>query len=176
MALVASPNGTYGTGGFESIASYTFASAASSYTFTSIPQTFTDLRLVINSISSTDNFPQLRFGNGSVDTGANYDRQMFSGNGSTAVAFAESNLTGILCNYNEMAGANYKYMQISDIFQYASSKYKTVVTQVGNAANGVGINACTWKSTSAIDTLQCLLNSGNYAIGATLSLYGRKAS
>ena len=54
------------------IESKTLGSAANNITFTSIPQTYTDLVLVFNGDLTSITGCSVRVGNGSIDTGNNY--------------------------------------------------------------------------------------------------------
>jgi hypothetical protein len=66
---------------YTPIATTTLGSAATSYTFTSIPTTYTDLILIVNAKNaSTGSYPKMQVGNGSVDTGNNYSRTYLTGN------------------------------------------------------------------------------------------------
>lgn len=182
MALTASPNGTYGSGNFASILSYTFGSSNSSYTFTSIPQTYTDLRLVIQCLSDTQTNISLQMGNGSADSGSYYYREALSGNyNGTVNAFYSGLDTSIQVSIYDNALSNYRFAGVIDIFQYTStSYYKSLISQTGSAQNaggsGTTIASGTYIKTVAIDTLKVINNSGNFTSGTTLSLYGRKAS
>jgi hypothetical protein len=69
---------------YEPIASQTLGSAVSSVTFSSIPQNYTDLILVVNYGISANNFgARIRF-NG--DTGSNYSDSFIYGTGSSALS------------------------------------------------------------------------------------------
>ena len=73
------------TATYDPIATTTLGSAASTITFSSIPNTFTDLRLVLFGVTlnATGTYNQIRFNN---DTGTNYSWTQLLGNGSAAQA------------------------------------------------------------------------------------------
>jgi hypothetical protein len=75
---------------YEPIATYTAPSAQASYTFSSIPSTYTDLVLVANFGKSADTAIKYRV-NG--DTGSNYSVTALYGDGSSAGSFRTSNVT-----------------------------------------------------------------------------------
>ena len=71
---------------YDKIATYTLPSATSSYTFTSIPSTYTDLVLVVSARMTGGGGAsaiQLQF-NG--DTGSNYSITTLNGDGSSATS------------------------------------------------------------------------------------------
>jgi len=69
---------------YEPIATTTLAAAAASYTFSSIPATYTDL-VLISSCQVTNNNDAVRMQLNS-DTAANYSNTQLAGNGTTAVS------------------------------------------------------------------------------------------
>ena len=92
---------------YSTIATTTLASAAASYTFSSIPTTYTDLILVLNGSFDTFNNVRFQVGNGSVDTGSNYSATRLLGDGSAASSDRISNTTGgyiITINTNQVMG------------------------------------------------------------------------
>ena len=82
---------------YTPIATTTLASNTASYTFSSIPQTYTDL--ILEATGATDytagtSWPfYIQVGNGLVDIGSNYSDTMLYGNGSSALAHRDSGNT-----------------------------------------------------------------------------------
>lgn len=159
---------------FESIATNTLSSDASSITFSSIPGTYQHLQIRILAAGSSGGTPGInwRF-NG--DTGTNYSYHLLRGDGSSASAVGgASNNEGI----GSLAGpgSNKFGAAIMDIHDYAStSKYKTVRTFGGEDENGVGtIRLCSsvWLNTNAITSITIKTSSGNFISGSTFALYG----
>ena len=75
------------------LATTTLGSAQSSYTFSSIPGTYTDLILILNGYGDgpDGNSVVCRVGNGSVDSGTNYSTTRLSGSGSAASSGRSTN-------------------------------------------------------------------------------------
>jgi hypothetical protein len=69
---------------YEPIATTTLGTAAASITFSSIPATYTDLRLVVVAKAVSASTLDVRFNN---DSGTNYSKTEISGDGSSAVSF-----------------------------------------------------------------------------------------
>ena len=162
---------------YEPIATTTLGSAASSITFSSIPATYTDLRLVF--VGQTQTSAQTIYTQYNSDTGTNYSNTVISGNGSTAASYRNS-------GNNNIEGATRAPIPVSpnwglytwDIFSYAGSTYKTCLITANGDANGSGgvdYNVGLWRSTSAINSVK-IYNTNNWAAGTTATLYGIKAA
>jgi hypothetical protein len=155
---------------YEPIATTTLASTSTSITFSSIPATFTDLRLVlVGNNAAGSNTTRLRFNS---DTGTNYSRTYLEGDGSSAASSSNTNGTSILVGSNRTTIG----MQTVDVFSYTGSTFKTVLCTTSNDTNGAGIvnrNVGLWRSTSAITSVEFSL-ADPFSIGTTATLYGIK--
>ena len=154
---------------YQSIATTTLGSAASSYTFSSIPSTYTDLILVcgiFNSSSGANAYVRL---NG--DSGSNYSRTQLTGNGTTAASGRASNTTSA---YIDAVSTNYPQEIITVHFMNYSNTttYKTFLARADNASTGTQANVSLWRSTSAINSIAIYTDTGNFSTGSTFTLYG----
>ena len=159
---------------YEPIATTTLGSAASSITFSSIPSTYTDLRMVVVPIGTTTLSLDLNFNS---DTATNYSQTSLSGNGTAAASSRLTSRTKIDLTYVTNIQST-PTLRTADIFSYAGSTYKTVLTSDSADLNGSGSTVNTvglWRSTSAITTV-ALAVSGTMAAGTTATLYGIKAA
>jgi hypothetical protein len=153
------------------IATQTLGSAAASITFSSIPGTYTDLRLVIvNLASSVDE--SLTF-NG--DTGTNYSLTALAGSGVPAAS--SNNLTSYSKIVSDLIGGagSSPHMATFDIFSYAGSTNKSVLVSAAMDSNGTGYVELTiglWRSTAAITSLTLTSGGGNFATGTIATLWG----
>jgi hypothetical protein len=160
---------------YEPIATTTLGSAAASITLSSIPATYTDLRLVIVARGTTADNCSIQFNN---DTGTNYSETGLQGNGTAAASWRRTNVAYIrLTNAAGLpTAANTFLMNTYDIFNYAGSTYKTVLGVNSNDQNGSGDSgrlAGLWRSTSAITSIKIFTNFGaDFTIGTTATLYG----
>lgn len=157
---------------YEPITSINLASNTSSIIFNNIPQTYTDLILVINDINSTGSFDTLVRFNG--DSGSNYSRTGLRGNGSTASSYSQTNLSAI--NLCSDGSAEYARPAVAHIMNYSNTTTnKTVISRANVASQGVNLISQLWRNTSAITSLT-ILSSSTFASGASFSLYGIKAA
>ena len=155
---------------FEPIATTTLGSAASSITFSTIPGTYTDLRLVIVPKGDGPN-TYLRFNS---DTGSNYSGTYLIGNGTSASSYRETSVTEILLDVRGLDLTSLSLLTV-DIFSYAGSTNKTVLGTFSEDKNGsgqVGRLVGLWRSTSTITSLSFRAPGGTFSSGTTATLYG----
>ena len=155
------------------------SSSASSITFTSIPQTYTDLVLVINAATNTGTGTLIwQVGNGTIDTGANYSHTNLYGTGSAAGSTIQANTSTPYLNYfaevNTTANANVTEVHFQNYSN--TTTYKTILSRANNAASGVSAVVGLWRSTAAINQILLKLTSNSFAAGSTFSIYGIKAA
>jgi len=166
------------TATYEKIATTTLGSAATNITFSSIPVTYTDLRLVIvpiaNGASDYNLFVQL---NGSST--AEYSRTRLAGNGT---ATNTGSVTGET-KWNLIYATGWKStpsLWTLDIFSYAGSTYKTALSTGSGDYNGSGdvVRAVhLWRNTAAITSFVISGDiTNNFNTGTTATLYGIKAA
>ena len=155
------------------IATYTLPSATSSYTFSSIPSTYTDLVLVINGQTSTTNDVGVQLNS---DTGSNYSDTVMYGTGSSALSARLTSTTMMYLDHNGWTTS--QSIGIYNFMNYANTTtYKTMVGRTNNAANrGTEALVGLWRSTSAINSIKVMTSAGNLDTGMTLTLYGIKAA
>lgn len=156
---------------YSSIATTTLS--GSSYTFSSIPSTYTDLILVIQGANSNVGNARWRL-NG--DTGTNYSWTGLGGTGSAASSTRVSNTaTPQLDWYGYFDGT--QSVLISHFMNYANTTtYKTVISRSNNANNGVATTVGLWRSTAAVNSISIISSNGNFDSGTTLTLYGITAA
>ena len=154
---------------YTPIASQTLGSAASSVTFSGIPQNFTDLRIVFTglSTSSTPNI-WVQF-NG--DTGTNYSNTTLAGNGTTAVSVRASNQTYGLMNAYGLSTSVIQNDYL-DVMNYSNTTtFKSAIARFSEGG-GVGATVNLWRSTSAITSISLIAGGLSFASGSTFNLYG----
>jgi hypothetical protein len=167
---------------YEPIATTTLSSNSSTVTFSSIPQTYTDLQLICNFKSDTTASHRLQFNS---DATGNYANVILASNGSNGNAYSvASDSTGVRWA-SQITGvdASIPSMAIIDIFNYTNvSREKGILVQGAGSyyTSGGGyadISTALWNSASAITTLAFKFAvSALYSTGSTFTLFGIKAA
>lgn len=158
---------------YEPIASVNNTSSGSTVTFSSIPSTYTDLRLT-NLFSTSGATFTIRFNS---DTGTNYSLTLMQGDGTSATSSRTSNATNLsLGNFYDVGSSGSVFFSV-DVFSYAGSTNKTCLITASDDLNGGGGDRVVryvglWRSTSAINSITI---SGSFRT-CTTSLYGIKNS
>jgi len=154
---------------YTPIATTTLGSAQASYTFSSIPSTYTDLIVVFSGIGTTTDFFSIRL-NG--DTGSNYSLTDLYGTGSSANSFRQTNQTKI--SRNECVNQSNAIIQINN---YANTTtYKTTLSRSNSASDAAFAVVGLWRSTAAINSITLLHDGSTFAAGSTFTLYGIAAA
>lgn len=174
----------YYAGALSLIDTQTLSVAASSVTFSSIPQGYTDLVLVANarsSASTTNDAIKMQF-NG--DTGANYYGARLQNNSTSSVItnydVGTSNIypgwmTGATSPANISATTEVSIPGYSGTTFAKTALGHTDLMQAASSSNmNVGLWGSWWNSTAAITSISLTPNTGaNFVAGSTFSLYGR---
>lgn len=166
---------------YEPIATTTLSVAAASITFSSIPQTFTDLRLVIWGTHATGgDIAVMRFNGDTANNYINtYLRTPSTGTGSPTVNdYSSAPYIGLT---NLGSSTSIPEIAVADIFEYTNtSKFKSVLTKASemrSATTGqLTYFTSVWKNTSAITSIVIKDDSYNLAAGFMATLYGIKAA
>ena len=156
---------------YEPIATSTLGTASTTITLSSIPATYTDLRLVITGTSAGSANLFFRF-NG-VTTGTLYSATRLLGDGSTASSSQSTSSNQITTDAT--FGTTLPIMGILDVFSYAGSTNKTCLFNVSADQNGSGsktVGVGLFRSTSALTSVSVFSGGTNMDIGTTATLYG----
>lgn len=164
------------------IASYTVPSGGvSSYTFSSIPQTYTDLILrtsVRSGNSGTNANLEIKFN--SITSG--YYSKGVVGNGSTLSGQSDSNAGSFALQYTstDVTTANTFGNAEIRIFNYAGSTPKTISSDFVSESNASTVNytglSGAYNTTTAAITSIIISAGASLMAGSTLYLYGIKNS
>jgi hypothetical protein len=174
---------------YKLIETQTVTTAVGSVTFSSIPQTFTDLKIVCSVRSSataanTGNYdPQgIQFNSNT----SNYSYKGIYGTGSSAISGSDTTMTASTgatvgriqetgINNNNSTASVYSSVEIY-VPNYAGSTAKSFsvayAQEQNQTANNVGLQAQLWNDTAAITSIGLFLNGGNYMTYSSFSLYG----
>jgi len=175
------PQGEFST--YTPIYSQTLSSNTTSVTFSNIPTTFTDLRVVmVPASSSGTNGIRMRVGSGSLDTDSNYSNTFVDGNGSTALSYRESSGTQFVLAYRLGITTTLVQNYTIDFLNYSNTTTrKTILVRYNSASAASGAGVLLWRNTGPINTLSFNINTfgsstGDFIIGSTFTLYGIKAA
>jgi hypothetical protein len=156
---------------YTPIATQTLGSSTSTVTFSSIPSTYTDLVLVMQSGTTPSNDDiGMRFNN---DSGTNYSSTAVNGS-SGVYSDRSSNASSIQIDYRAFDTTNLNRISSINIQNYSNTTtYKTSIIRNSNASIGVEATVGLWRSTSAITRVDLYGIGGNsFATGSTFTLYG----
>jgi hypothetical protein len=159
---------------YVAIAEQTLGTAAASVTFSSIPGTYTDLRLVIQATVSTftSGYASLQYNS---DTGTNYSYVVMQGNGTSALSTYGTNVNRLYLNNNGAAfnSTTNPVQWTVDIMNYSNATTnKTTLTRFSSSYYSTDTIVGLWRSTAAISTIKVENPNASFAIGSTFSLYG----
>jgi hypothetical protein len=149
---------------------------AASIDFINIPQTYTDLQLLVSirEETSATSVAFIKFNN----TTANRSERYLQGNGSSAVSGTTSVLQFIACQPSDTANT----FGNASIYipNYAGSNHKSVSSDSVSENNATGafsrLVAGLWSNTSAINQITITTDTGDVAQYSTATLYGIKNS
>jgi hypothetical protein len=160
---------------YEPIASYTLTSTSTGVTFSSIPQTYTDLVLVLNIKGSANSISCIRLNS---NTSSIYSYTSMSGNGSSAFSGRTPNNNFMFIqDFASYTSTDFSYNAIVNFMNYSNTTiFKSILSRANVASAGTEAFVNLWRNTAAINTILVFPNSGNFSIGSTLSLYGIKAA
>jgi hypothetical protein len=161
---------------YEPIATTTLGSNAASYTFSSIPGTYTDLKILLSARNTAvENAVFVSF-NGTTTT---YSGKILFGNGASAASNNPAARTIAFSTFSTDTASTFANAEIY-IPNYAGSNQKSFssdTAQENNAATSYQIFlAGLWTTTSAITQVTLSGASGSFAQYSSASLYGIKNS
>ena len=174
---------------YTPLATTTLGSNTASYTFSSIPSTYTDLVIVMN-YSTANSGGSAANVSGALrvnsDTASNYSQTLMYGFGATANSGRETSQTVYwIADYGYAASTSGVFGNtVLHFINYANTTtYKTLLERSSNIDNaqsgsmGTVASAGLWRSTAAITSITLMLNGTNvYRTGTTFTLYGIAAA
>ena len=183
LGIIASQNYPRVTNSYQSIATTTLSSAASSITFTSIPSTYTHLqvRYMARGTLADVNIDIYCWINGDT-TQSKYSRHYLRGNGASATASGSAASTTAIAGTATAANSTASMFGVGviDILDYTNTnKYKTTRSLSGEDQNGSGnlwFFSNLFMDSSTVSSLTIAPQSANFATYSSFALYGIKGS
>ncbi len=150
----------------------TTLSGGTSYTFSSIPSTYTDLVLVLNVAITSGSSNILMDYNG--DTTSKYSFTRVRGDGTSALSNQVANLTS---NYIGDISTAFS-TNIIQIMNYANTSVnKTTLSRSNEAGGNVQAWVTLWRNTAAINSIKVYpAGAQTFSNGSMLTLYGIAAA
>jgi hypothetical protein len=157
---------------YNSIATTTLSSTASSIAFSSISSAYTDLKVVLLGTTGIAADWNLNY-NG--DTATNYAMNYITGDGSSLSSSRTTNVGLINLTRPLSTSTTIPMLYQIDIFNYTGSTFKTCLFTQSSDRAGSGVvthGTGLWRSTSAITTVTLNCPTSTFSIGTTATLYG----
>jgi len=148
------------------------AGGASTISFTSIPATYTDLKIVVSARCDASNTAfKIRFNGATTNLSTRY----LYGQGSSAASYTEgSNIYGYE-NASTYTASTFGNTEIY-VPNYTLSNGKSVsvdaVTENNATSAEMALFAGLWNSSAAITSVELVSNTGNFVQYSTATLYG----
>jgi len=160
---------------YEPIATQTLNSAVADVFFLTVPQTYTDLVLVMTGGCTINAGVGHRLN--TINT-QSYGGTFIEGNGTTATSSRVTSDTYMRVGWNATWSTTSVNNLISHFHNYSNTTtFKSVVTRINDLTNGAtGLSVCTFRSTAAITSINVMTSNGtSFLVGSTFTLYGIKA-
>lgn len=162
---------------YTPISTTLLSTSSASVTFSSIPQTYTDLVLITDCIGDNASYPQIRLNS---DTGTNYSYTSLRGQSGSVTASRGSNQSWLYITGSGVYSTNsYQLGNIVFFNNYSSTtQYKTALARDNSYQGTPSIDyvCVTWRNNSAISTINIVPGNGNFSAGSMFTLYGIKAA
>lgn len=169
---------------YEPIATTTLGSATGSYTFSSIPGTYTDLIIDLTGTSTAAVNVALRF-NGN-NTGTSYSWTTLNNRsespGTAVVSARTANVSYLYANQYTAFTTNAIAQSKINIMNYSNTTTnKTLLirsaTAPGNTTfSGNEVIVGMWRNTNAITSVQIIADGSTFAAGSIFTIYGITAA
>ena len=158
---------------YKPIVTATLSSNAASYTFSSIPDSYTDLILIVNGqVSSAVTIACQVNG----DTGSNYScTEAYSDGTNNGSARSSNNAQISVASIVAQIGSGSQWLSTLHFQNYSNSTtFKTVISRTSATATIVNGTTGLWRSTSAINSIKLFGYAGasGFTAGTTFTLYG----
>ena len=160
---------------YTPIASITLGDATGTVDFTSIPQTYTDLIIVVQGTTTADNVDIQMYFN-SDNTSGLYSKTQLEGTGSAAGSGRTSgaNFIGLTSNIG-VDDTNPSIITLQFNNYSNTTTFKTVLsreTMWHSTYPGTALRVGLWRNTNAITSVSLKVNGSTWKSGSTFNLYG----
>jgi hypothetical protein len=165
---------------YTPIATTTLTTSATGITFSSIPSTYTDLRIIVNyyvAAGASGNIGGIKINNATT----NYSDTLIYADSSTATSILDSTGSnrGVIMLWRMFSTGNQYGVLTADFPSYANTtNFKNVLFRVSSVDGWVSAGIGLYQSNSAISTIEItrFATEFSYGAGTTATLYGIKAA
>lgn len=157
---------------YDSIASASSIGGSGSVTFSSIPSSYTDLRLVISAKTALSTQLFMRYNNDGTNVYGNYS---LLADGFSWAQYLETGTSYVRLVESSTIGTSISVFETwtIDIMDYAStSKSKPCVVSASQRNAQIMYRVGTYTPFDAINRIDIILNSGAFENGSRVALYG----
>jgi hypothetical protein len=160
---------------YDSIQSITLTNATSTVTFSSIPQTYTDLVVASSNAVGPGGYAYTIRVNS--DSGNNYSTTRMIGNGTSATSDRGSNQNWIYGG-SVKSSTNPIGSLFLNLLNYSNTTtFKTILVRTNNDNANLAVSAGLWRNTAAINSISIGAEfTTDFCVGSTFTLYGIKAA
>lgn len=183
MASAISGNLFAPSGAYDSIATASGTGSSSIINFTSIPQTYSHLEIRFSAFATTTDQIVLELGtSGTIDTGANYARYSFIGQGTAASNGGNNNMNYMnIYGYAVGGSTTQPTVAVVNIYDYKNTNKMTSWNGISgvdkNGTGEVGNNSGVWTNLNAVDSIRIYSESAsNFNANSKFALYGIKGA
>ena len=159
---------------YEPLASVTITTAQTQVTFSNIPQTYTDLVLVISGGGSSSGDSTVFRVNG--DSGTNYSSTELYGTGSAAGSQRSTSATFGRITFSSDFGTTLTSNSIMNFMNYSNNVTNKTVISRSNVPSSTYPSTdaivSLWRNTASINSILVYPTSGNWLVDTTFNLYG----
>jgi hypothetical protein len=164
---------------YEPIATKTGTGSSAVIDFTTIPQTYTDLVLVVQATTpsgATTLATRFSTDNGSTfDANTNYSRTFLYGDGSSAASARNTSISSAYLGSIETSTITTYIVQFMNYSN--TTTYKTLLARANNTSWTAAGIVDLWRNTAAISGIRLLnLDGFNFSSTTTATLYGIAAA
>jgi hypothetical protein len=163
---------------YTPIASATATGSSGTVSFNSIPQTYTDLILIMRLGYVSGSHYAIVRANGDLDSSSSYGNTYLGGAGAGVSTGRNASLSGFYSSYATIGDTTLDWVGVMQINNYANSTtYKNALTRSGRGSNGTeSVISCRRTNTNAITALEIkATSSALFVSGSNFTLYGIKA-
>jgi len=147
----------------------------SSITISSIPQTATNLRIVVTGQTSAGSPGTVIIQLNGDSTGSDYTASGIYMTGSGAAETYTNSSGAAVCGIVSSFSTGFEGTGNCYIGNYSSTFFKKIIVSTASSINSFGpqfnADSSTWNSTAAVTSLTFTLGSGNFTTGTTFTVY-----